>query len=46
MIFLAAAILTPPDVVSQVMMAGPVLVLYFGSVVVSLIVTRNRGKQD
>ena len=46
LIFVAAAILTPPDVVSQVMMAGPVVVLYFGSVVVSLVVTRKRGKQD
>ena len=46
MIFVAAAVLTPPDVVSQVMMAGPVVVLYFGSVVVSLVVTRKRGNQD
>ncbi|PIV80710.1 twin-arginine translocase subunit TatC [bacterium CG17_big_fil_post_rev_8_21_14_2_50_64_8] len=38
-----AAILTPPDVISQVMMAVPVLVLYFGSVLVSLLVTRRRG---
>ncbi len=45
-IFLMAAVLTPPDVVSQVMMAGPVLLLYFGSVLVSLVVTRRRGKQD
>ncbi len=45
-IFAAAAILTPPDVISQVMMAVPVLVLYFGSVLVSLIVTRKLRKQD
>ena len=45
-IFVAAAVLTPPDVVSQVMMAGPVVVLYFGSVAVSLVVTRKRGNQD
>ena len=31
-----AAILTPPDVISQVMMAGPVLLLYLGSVLVSI----------
>jgi len=41
-----SAALTPPDVVSQVMMAGPVLVLYLGSVVVAIIVTRRRRNQD
>jgi sec-independent protein translocase protein TatC len=40
-----AAILTPPDVISQVMMAGPVLLLYLGSVLVSIAVTRNRRRQ-
>lgn len=39
-----SAILTPPDVISQVMMAGPVLVLYMGSVLVSLVVTRKRRR--
>ena len=41
-----AAVLTPPDVISQVMMAGPVLVLYLGSVLVSLAVTRHRHLPD
>jgi sec-independent protein translocase protein TatC len=41
-----SAILTPPDVVSQVMMAGPVLVLYISSVLVAIIVTRRKRKQD
>ncbi len=45
-IFALSAILTPPDVASQVMMALPVLVLYFGSVLVSLLVVRRRRKQD
>ena len=45
-IFAASAILTPPDVVSQVMMALPVLVLYFGSVLVSLLVVRRRRNED
>jgi sec-independent protein translocase protein TatC len=27
-IFMLAAILTPPDIVTQVMMAGPLLILY------------------
>jgi len=41
-----SAFLTPPDVISQVMMAGPVLLLYMGSVVVSIAVTRNRRRTD
>ena len=41
-----SAVLTPPDVISQVMMAGPVLVLYIGSVLVSIAVTGRRGKKD
>ena len=45
-IFAMSAMLTPPDVVSQVMMAGPVLILYWSSVVVAFIVTRRRRKED
>ena len=45
-IFALSAILTPPDVVSQVMMAGPVLVLYISSVLVAMVVTRKKRKQD
>ncbi len=37
-----SAVLTPPDVISQVMMAGPVLLLYMGSVLVSIVVTRKK----
>jgi len=37
-----SAVLTPPDVASQVMMAVPVLLLYMGSVLVSIVVTRRR----
>jgi len=45
-IFVASAFLTPPDVISQVMMAGPVLVLYWSSVLVALVVTRKQRKDD
>lgn len=45
-IFLLSAILTPPDVVSQVLMAGPVLILYISSVLVAMVVTRRKRKQD
>ncbi|MCB0337400.1 MAG: twin-arginine translocase subunit TatC, partial [Bdellovibrionales bacterium] len=33
-IFLIAALLTPPDVLTQVMMAGPLIVLYFLSILI------------
>lgn len=46
MIFTMSAFLTPPDVASQVMMAGPVLVLYWSSVLVALVVTRKRRKEN
>lgn len=35
--FIAAAVLTPPDVASQTMMAIPMVVLYGGSIIVALI---------
>lgn len=41
-----SAVLTPPDVISQVMMAGPVLVLYMGSVLISIAVTGRRRKKE
>ena len=45
-IFVAAAILTPPDVFSQLAMALPVVVLYFASVAISLLVARRRRRRD
>lgn len=37
MIFILAAILTPPDVISQIMMAGPLLILYELSIYIAKI---------
>ena len=45
-IFGLSAVLTPPDVISQIMMAGPVLVLYIASVLVAILVTRRKRKED
>jgi len=42
-ILIAGAALTPPDVVSQLTMAGPVAALYFGSIVVAKVVERRKG---
>jgi len=41
-IWIAAAIFTPPDPVSQTLMAVPLCVLYIGSALVSLAVVRRR----
>lgn len=45
-IALVSALLTPPDVISQLMMAGPVIVLYIGSVLVSILATSRQRKRD
>lgn len=45
MILIASAVLTPPDVISQVMLAGPVMLLYMASVLVSILVRRRRDRE-
>jgi sec-independent protein translocase protein TatC len=45
-IFIVAAVLTPPDPVSQVLMALPVLLLYIGSVLVAYLAVRRRRNED
>jgi len=44
-IFTAAAIFTPPDPVSQVLMAVPLVVLYIGSALIALLVVRRRERE-
>ncbi|GIW40646.1 MAG: Sec-independent protein translocase protein TatC [Candidatus Binatia bacterium] len=44
LVFVVAAVLTPPDVVSQFLMAVPLLVLYFLSVGVAYVAARNRAR--
>jgi sec-independent protein translocase protein TatC len=44
-VFVVSAVLTPPDVASQVLMAGPVLVLYFLSMGIAKLIARNREKE-
>lgn len=41
-IFIVAAVLTPPDVISQTLMAIPLLVLYGISIIVSYVVARRK----
>jgi Sec-independent protein secretion pathway component TatC len=40
-----SALLTPPDVASQVLMAGPVLVLYFASMAIASAISRSKRRQ-
>jgi sec-independent protein translocase protein TatC len=44
-IFIIAAILTPPDVFSQVLLALPLILLFEAGIIVSRIVSRRRGEQ-
>lgn len=46
LIFIAAAILTPPDVITQLMMAGPLLALYEISIIVSKIAGRKKKQAE
>jgi sec-independent protein translocase protein TatC len=42
-IFIAAALLTPPDVLSQIFLAMPLLVLYALSILIAFLARRGRG---
>ena len=44
--FVLAAILTPPDVVTQVMMAGPLIILYEISIVISRLARRKKAEEE
>lgn len=44
--FVVAAVLTPPDVISQVMLAVPIILLYEISIVCAKIVERQRGDAE
>ena len=43
--FVVAAALTPPDVITQILMAGPLLVLYEISVGVAKVITRKKKEK-
>lgn len=45
LLLLVAAIITPPDVFSQIMVAIPLVVLYEASIVISAIVNKQREKK-
>ncbi|MCA1753468.1 MAG: twin-arginine translocase subunit TatC [Spirochaeta sp.] len=45
-IVLLSAFLTPPDVVSQMMLAGPIMLLYELSILLTALITRKRRKKE
>ncbi|MEZ5843198.1 MAG: twin-arginine translocase subunit TatC [Hyphomicrobiaceae bacterium] len=45
-VFIAAAVLTPPDVISQVVMAMPTLLLYEASIISVAMVEKSRAKRS
>lgn len=46
LIFVAAAVITPPDPVSMVLMAGPMIVLYMLSVGIAWVIHKKRRPDD
>ena len=44
--FVAAAILTPPDVISQVLLAVPIMVLYEVSILCAVLIERKRAQAE
>ena len=44
--FIAAAILTPPDVISQIMLATPIIILYEGSIFAARFLYGDREKDE
>lgn len=45
-VFVAAAIFTPPDVISQTLMSGPMLLLYELSILLGKVVVRKKDKKQ
>ncbi|MCF8480796.1 MAG: twin-arginine translocase subunit TatC [Rhodospirillum sp.] len=45
-VFVAAAVITPPDVISQVLLALPMLVLYEISIIAARMVEKSRGEEE
>ena len=44
--FVAAAILTPPDVITQLMMAGPLIILFEIGIIIAGIATKKKVAED
>ena len=44
--FVFAAVLTPPDVVTQCMMAGPLIILYEVGIIIAGIAVKKKAKED
>jgi sec-independent protein translocase protein TatC len=45
LVFVLSAVLTPPDVASQLLMAGPVLLLYLISLILAKVIARTRRRE-
>ena len=45
-VFILAAILTPPDVVTQTLMAGPLIILYEVSIWIAKVASPNEKKTE
>jgi len=46
LVVVVAAIVTPPDVISQVSLAVPLILLYEASIILARMVEKRRAKQE
>lgn len=46
LVFMVAALITPPDIVSQLLLAAPLLVLFEGSLILMRITEKRRAKEE
>jgi sec-independent protein translocase protein TatC len=44
-ILVVAAIITPPDIISQILVSLPLLLLYWGSIFISAIVVKRKARK-
>jgi sec-independent protein translocase protein TatC len=45
LVLVLSAIITPPDIASQIIVAIPILILYEASIIISKIVIRNQNRK-
>ena len=46
MVLILSAIITPPDIASQIIVAIPILILYQVSIYISKVVVKNQKKKE
>ena len=45
MVLIVAAVITPPDVLSQIIVTIPIMILYEASILISVLVVKSQEKE-